>query len=640
MTNKDSTFVVAFPAQEPSEAFSGSNNLFLTSDEDAYALITIQKGTNKFVRLRPGGTMRVELPGSLRMPGKTGLEAKKGINIYSNSSISVYGVSMIKDSSDGFLALPLSLLSLGNEYMVVTYEPVMNSFAMVTAKHDNTDVTFHLKLSGSGEVTVKGLKYKNGATFSVTLQSFDSFQLLADDLAGSLTGTKITSTKTVSVYSGNDCANIPIAARSCDHLVEQIPPIATWGNTFLVKSTAYRGAGDVFYILASQDQTKVTIELKTPFQTIINASQFYAYDSSPGASVVIRTDKPALVVQFGKSHSVDKSKFAPFMSIVPPNDQWSNDYTLVVPSGTQSVSSKFTCFANLFSNSRQTKYIESKPAVSIAWQPIPFSLYSSATVNLTSGQYRLYHKSPLKFFSAMFLCTADYQAYSFPAGLRIFRPSPKCNYPKMVPGDRRDNDCDDRVDEELLNGIDDDGDGRIDEDLAAPIPVLQVQGDVVESECYAPQLSRLASAPPYKAFGMCNLRGNTKILYKDSSLPFQGCNRRKNRTWILTDGCLNTIQQNQIVHTYLKEPLRVEFPRFMPSVSCTHYNLGHKFDSGKPSVVSSCPGNVTITHRDAGWENMPKCSYTTSVMVNRTWTVTNGCTKVTGIQVITLKLQG
>jgi len=30
-----------------------------------------------------------------------------------------------------------------------------------------------------------------------------------------------------------------------------------------------------------------------------------------------------------------------------------------------------------------------------------------------------------------------------------------------------DNDCDGRVDEELMNGIDDDGDGLIDEDIAS-----------------------------------------------------------------------------------------------------------------------------------------------------------------------------
>lgn len=40
----------------------------------------------------------------------------------------------------------------------------------------------------------------------------------------------------------------------------------------------------------------------------------------------------------------------------------------------------------------------------------------------------------------------------------------------MRPGDKIDNDCDGRVDEEAANGVDDDMDMRVDEDLAiAPV---------------------------------------------------------------------------------------------------------------------------------------------------------------------------
>ncbi|KAK3741701.1 hypothetical protein QZH41_016950, partial [Actinostola sp. cb2023] len=113
----------------------------------------------------------------------------------------------------------------------------------------------------------------------------------------------------------------------------------------------------------------------------------------------------------------------------------------------------------------------------------------------------------------------DFRSFGFPAGLRIFRRFPTCTTnPPMVPGDRRDNDCDGRADEELMNGIDDDGDGKIDEDLATPIPVIQAPASVNETECYIPHM-RMVSTPKHQAFGMCNVRGNLTIFYKDVSLP-------------------------------------------------------------------------------------------------------------------------
>lgn len=49
-----------------------------------------------------------------------------------------------------------------------------------------------------------------------------------------------------------------------------------------------------------------------------------------------------------------------------------------------------------------------------------------------------------------------------------------CTPSEMSDSDSADNDCDYRVDEELLNGVDDDGDGLIDEDVA----VNQFYGDL------------------------------------------------------------------------------------------------------------------------------------------------------------------
>lgn len=584
------------------------------------------------------------------MPSMTGIQVKNGISIVSNVSISVYAVSMITDSSDGYLALPLRFLLLGNEYMVITYTPAMHAVVLVTAKHDATTVTFHLKLSGAGSVTVDGKVYKNGAKFQVVLNAFDSFQILADGSAGSLTGTRISSNKVIFVYSGNDCARVPSNTSSCDHLVEQIPPISAWGNTFLVKSTPYRATGDIFHILASQNLTTVNIELPSgPLKVPINEGEVYEFNAATGESYAIRCTKPCLVVQFGKSHLVDNNKnFAPFMSIVPSIDQWSDDVTLVVPSYSNA---NFQCYANIFVKDQEKGNIKIKSVSKVdnmQWSKIPYTFYSTATVNLTSGQFRFYHMNPLKHFLVMFLCTEEYEAFGFPAGLRVFRRALRCTSPKMIPDDRKDNDCDDRVDEELLNGMDDDNDGKIDEDLATPSPVMNLAPNVQLTECALPPASeqsmqRISDPPNYQVFGMCAVRGNIKALKNDYFLRNDGCYSIQNRSWILTDGCLNTIFRHHVVKTYHIQPLKVKFPRekTIEVYSCDDSDFGHNFKSGSPIIESSCPGlNFTISHSDSGWEKLRRCSYSDYVVVKRTWIVFNSCNRVSGEQLIKIRKLG
>ncbi|CAH1240520.1 MATN2 [Branchiostoma lanceolatum] len=58
-----------------------------------------------------------------------------------------------------------------------------------------------------------------------------------------------------------------------------------------------------------------------------------------------------------------------------------------------------------------------------------------------------------------------------------------CIESPTFPGDGFDNDCDLRVDEEIENGIDDDGDGLIDEDLRFCVAPQNVPGDQADNDC-------------------------------------------------------------------------------------------------------------------------------------------------------------
>ena len=71
----------------------------------------------------------------------------------------------------------------------------------------------------------------NGTTASIMLHEAETL-LVAN--TSDLTGTVVLSTKPIALFSGHGCANVPALVTACDHLVEQIPPVSTWGSSLLL----------------------------------------------------------------------------------------------------------------------------------------------------------------------------------------------------------------------------------------------------------------------------------------------------------------------------------------------------------------------------------------------------------------------
>ena len=87
---------------------------------------------------------------------------------------------------------------------------------------------------------------------TITLNSVETYLIASD--TDDLTGTRITSSKPLSVFSGSDCANVPQGIEFCDHLVEQVPPTVTWGSKFLVASLEGRSSGQRIRVLSTEQQ--------------------------------------------------------------------------------------------------------------------------------------------------------------------------------------------------------------------------------------------------------------------------------------------------------------------------------------------------------------------------------------------------
>lgn len=80
-----------------------------------------------------------------------------------------------------------------------------------------------------------------------------------------MTGAYIKSSKPVSVISGN-VESYVLPKKTYDYLVEQIPPINTWGKKFAFVSTPERTVGDVYRFVASKDNTEVKVTCSGGFR--------------------------------------------------------------------------------------------------------------------------------------------------------------------------------------------------------------------------------------------------------------------------------------------------------------------------------------------------------------------------------------
>ena len=584
--------------------------------------------------MHAGDVQIIKLPGNLRSDTFTGKE-KKGIRIIANDSITVHGLQDVFDKGEGFLGLPVDVL--GKDYIVPTYPPVVSSIVQVVAKEDNTSVYIKLRLPDGGRVEYGHNKYYyNGDFINVTLHDLEVFQVQGDS---DLSGTSVTSSKAIAVFSGNDCAMVPSHMAPCNHLVEQIPPISVWGRDFITSPTPHPASGeDEFHVLASKDNTNVHVDWQ--FKKKLSKGETYKIQAPWNTSLQISTSNPSLVVQYTSGAG------SPSMSIMPPRQWASNDYTVYVAKGVDGYMN-VVIDTSLRSGLRVKSPMDS---VLRSWQTLAGGLSQVSLHFSQSGTYYVYHDNPLANFTAVVYGMTSNKMYSFPAGFKWELPiNRSCSKTLTQGGDKKDNDCDGVTDEELANGIDDDGDGQIDEDLITPPPNIIFPNDYVSPPLLScgHQSSSVAdprqpgfrpTSSPNSAQGMCYLREKTPtISHKDNVGQRQGCHHKFDRVWTVKDGCQNEITHTQRIAIITPDDPLLKFPADVALFCRDKKYLQPEFIGEVLRDGKECSRNVTITHKDM---YSGDCS-SNEAKLERVWTVKDKCRQtIVKTQVIKLMPKG
>ena len=264
--------------------------------------------------------------------GTTGIEGKV-VYVHSDAEIAVYALNKEQYSTDGFLAYPTDVI--GYEYYTVSHTP-SSSYTVfaIAAKFDDTDIDIRFPALADGGIPLRveygGQLYTNGDQLSLTLQSFQGFQCLALDQSD-LTGTYITSSMPIAVFSGNVRTYVG-SMTSRDHLSVQLPPVQAYGTTFPIVPTPARTVGDMIRVISSQPNTRILVEGPPPrYFDLTDSGDFVEFFVPSNAPSTVSSDHPLLVVQITQSQVSNEELADPTMSVVTAVDQYLSGYVFSTP---------------------------------------------------------------------------------------------------------------------------------------------------------------------------------------------------------------------------------------------------------------------------------------------------------------------
>ena len=349
--------------------------LFVTTDdpEDPVEFIVEYFGIINTFEARKGRTTLVNLPvgkageiGDIRVTAED--ERNKGVRVKATDPtklLTVYGINDADVSTDAFLALPCHRYPVVQyNYFVFSANTILmigtfRSRFLIVPCEDTTRITVRPTQQIQANADLTGspvpLLVPAGSQVVIQMNRLTTAQFNSDS---DLTGTIIESDKPISVLVGHECGQVPEDMTACDHLIEQVPPDTTWGTQFFTVPLDVRESGERYKVGTVVDNNQVTVTCTTEGQTTPRLQMTRTLPSQDGRNYMefdtigddtngvtpsyrrdfccIETTKPAIVMMYSKGHSLDEitlpgvagTQGDPFMLLVPPVSQYSNNYTV------------------------------------------------------------------------------------------------------------------------------------------------------------------------------------------------------------------------------------------------------------------------------------------------------------------------
>ncbi|XP_050417167.1 IgGFc-binding protein [Patella vulgata] len=260
----------------------------------------------------------------------------KAISVLSSSPVSVYGLSLEANSSDGYLAIPVK--ALFTNYIVYSYheDGVIGQIGLIGIENQTTvKVKF---TAGSKCYLSNSALYNNLEIVFNYLKThrFNEYQVLRITCETDITGIVVTSDKPIAVLTGHVCGSVHEI--TCDHLVEMAEPSNVHGKSYVLMPSMNVGSGSnsTFRIVHGGSLATINLMFSSGYTDTLYPGTFV--DIPFSEPVCLQSSSNILVIEVMHSASTGSPVGDPFISTVPPTDMFTSSYTLdssVVSNGKQ-----------------------------------------------------------------------------------------------------------------------------------------------------------------------------------------------------------------------------------------------------------------------------------------------------------------
>jgi hypothetical protein len=191
-------------------------------------------------------------------------------NVVSDQPISITQDNPASDGASwrsGGTSLLLPTTSLGTEYVVSSWAARVEStttdlrpYFTVIGTANGTDVTVEFTAATVAGPGGAPAAVTAGTVRTYTVNRGEALQFATPATAGlDFTGTRITATQPISVFSGHACANVPTNVYYCDHLEEQLLPVEAARTVIPYARSLSRGTEpDMLRVVATANDTLIT----------------------------------------------------------------------------------------------------------------------------------------------------------------------------------------------------------------------------------------------------------------------------------------------------------------------------------------------------------------------------------------------
>ncbi|TKB99009.1 PKD domain-containing protein [Pedobacter cryophilus] len=313
ISNEGTEFWVCFPDHVPSGGSLASMSIFITSKSNTSGIVSCGTFSQPY-QVQANAVIEVLVPRTISFLGSgSKISKNKGIKVTVDAGkpkVVVYAHVFAGFRSAATLVLPYQ--ALGSKHFAMSYDQKQPTnagtgyFSQLNVVAADANVKVNIK------PMAKGIP---GTPFSITLVDKGDVYQYQDTV--DITGTVIevdsltSGCKKIAAFSGstalvlgtNTC-NATTGQISLDPLLQQLYPIDSWGTTFPLVPFFNRNTGSIYRILASEDNTTVSID---GVSVKLNTGQFYSSQGITNVSI-IKSDKPISVAQFALSQSCNDSR--------------------------------------------------------------------------------------------------------------------------------------------------------------------------------------------------------------------------------------------------------------------------------------------------------------------------------------------